>query len=354
MTSRLPSDLLERTAEESARVLALRYLDEIDGAQRRLSDPQDREALHDFRVGLRRLRSCLRAYRRQFKGSVTRKIREKLRDLMQSTNSGRDAEVQLAWLRKQGEGLGAQDIPGFFWLMGSLEARKGQLLQQDTAALVRRYSRYAALLRERLGILRIRIGDSSASAPRSFRQVSGELISEHVAQLQVELEQVRDVNNVQEIHRARIAVKRLRYLLEPVGRSDRRARALISRLKVAQDLLGEHHDMQVMLGAIASERAGLSRSDPDMVATLSPGIEKVEQLAREQAAVVFEQFNSRVRGELVSGVLGRADTIARSLREAAVSTAYHRAPLKPQAPGNGNGVHGAVSAVAPSVHADDN
>jgi hypothetical protein len=129
---------------------------------------------------------------------------------------------------------------------------------------------------------------------------------------------------------------------------------LITRLKVAQDLLGEHHDMQVMLDAIASVRAGVSRSDPDMVATLSPGIDKVEQLAREQATAAFDQFNSRVRGELLSGVLGRADSIARSLREPAVSTAYHRTPLEPQAPGNGNGVHGAVSAVGPSVQADDN
>ena len=347
MRGRLPSDLFERTAEESARLLALKYLDEIDRAKPRLSDPGDAEALHDFRVGLRRLRSCLRAYRRPLKGSVSRKMREKLRDLMQATNSGRDTEVQLAWLGKQGERIGPGDIQGYFWLTGKLEGRKNDSLDQDISEVARRYTRDAARLRRRLGVLRLRVAIGSAHQPLSFGKVTGDLITEHVAQLRSDLVQIRDVRNIKEIHQARIAVKRLRYLLEPVARSNRRARAVVSRLKVAQDLLGEHHDLQLMLEAIALARARLSTSDANLVATLSPGVEKVEQLARERADAAFEQFNSLLGAELASRIISRAEEVGGSLSKGRSGAAYPQPPLEPPFIGNENGAHRAIPAAEP-------
>ena len=53
--------LLSRPPEEGARLIALSWLDQAAAAFPRLQDPADIEALHDFRVGLRRLRSCLRS-----------------------------------------------------------------------------------------------------------------------------------------------------------------------------------------------------------------------------------------------------------------------------------------------------
>ena len=55
MPPRLPSNLLDRSAEEASRLLSLSYLDQIDLAHVRLGDQLDQEALHDFRVGIRRL-----------------------------------------------------------------------------------------------------------------------------------------------------------------------------------------------------------------------------------------------------------------------------------------------------------
>ena len=92
MPARLPPNLLDRSAEESARLLALSYLDQIDRAERRLANPSDREALHDFRVGLRRLRSTLSSYRVQLQDSITPSMRRRIRDLARATNAGRDTE----------------------------------------------------------------------------------------------------------------------------------------------------------------------------------------------------------------------------------------------------------------------
>ena len=65
MSDPIAAGFLSRPPEEGARLLALSFLDQAAQARPRLADPADTEALHDFRVGLRRLRSCLRAYRRR-------------------------------------------------------------------------------------------------------------------------------------------------------------------------------------------------------------------------------------------------------------------------------------------------
>lgn len=314
MPPRLPSDLLERSAPESSRLLALSYLDQIDSAQRRLGDAADTEALHDFRVGLRRLRSCVRAYRRPLKGSVTEKMRQELRRLSQATNTGRDTEVQLVWLQKQMDHMASEDTQGFFWFTGRLEGRKLDSLDPAVAEMGGQYLKAAARLRRRLGILRIEVRSDPARKTPTFAEVSGELIILQVARLREDLGRIRDANDAEGAHRARIAVKRLRYLLEPVARSNRRARSLIPRLKLAQDLLGEHHDMHVISEAIVTARAGLAGASAEVVPKLSPGLGTMERLASEQAGAAFAQFQSLLGGELADRVLTRAGEIGTMLR----------------------------------------
>jgi len=88
MPPRLPSNLLDRSAQEASRLLLLSYLDQIDAAHARLGNQLDQEALHDFRVGIRRLRSAIRAYRAELEGSVNGKMRRRLRVLARATNDG--------------------------------------------------------------------------------------------------------------------------------------------------------------------------------------------------------------------------------------------------------------------------
>ena len=315
MSARLPSDLLSRSPEESSRLVALSYLDEIDRAQRRLNDAQDTEALHDFRVGVRRLRSCIRAYREPLSGSVSGKMRGRLRQLAQATSQGRDIEVQLTWLGQQLSRIEADAVQGFFWFTGWQEGRQLDTHAPATAEAARRYAKTGARLRRRLGVLRIEVGTDPARKPLTFGQVSGELIGVQVARLRKDLLGIRDAGSIEEAHRARIAVKRLRYLLEPVARSNRRARALIPRLKQAQDLLGEHHDMHVLATAIASARAGLSAADPQVSASVLPGLATLERFAGEQAAGAFERFLSTLDSELRNRTLMRAEEIGQSLKD---------------------------------------
>jgi CHAD domain-containing protein len=312
MPARLPSDLLDRSAQESARLLALTCLHQIEQARVRLGDTLDRDALHDFRVGLRRLRSAVRAYRGELKGSVTGRMRRQLRNLARATNDGRDVEVQLAWLGKQSEQLRPDDVPGFFWLAGRLEDRKQKTQDRATADVARRYAKAARKLRKALGILRIELETSQGRRLATFREVTGALARQHVGQLREDLGRIRDSSDAEQVHRTRISLKRLRYLLEPVARRNRRAGSLVRRFKEAQDLLGEHHDMHVLSAAIASLRADLSASS---FPGLDTGLATAGRLAEGTAAAAFERFHSLWGGELANRILTRADELGQLLQE---------------------------------------
>jgi CHAD domain-containing protein len=313
MTTRLPIDLLDRSAAESSRLLALTYLDEIGRAERRLADPLDTEALHDFRVALRRLRSCTRAYRTELQGSVSKQMRRRLRKLTLATNSSRDAEVRLGWLRNQAERLGPEHTQGLAWIIGRLEGRKYETLDAATANVGRRFTTVAARLRPRLGILRIEIRRGRGSERPSFRQVTGGLICRQAAELAEALKAVRTAENMEEAHQARIAVKRLRYLLEPLGRRAVGIKGLTAQLKGLQDLLGHLHDMHVMSEEIASSLMALSRSPAESLSGAESGLRALEKLAKEQEAAAFASFEAHWVDQRGSRFFARADELGRTL-----------------------------------------
>jgi CHAD domain-containing protein len=325
MTLRLPSDLMARPAEEAARILALSYLRQISRARARLEDPQDREALHDFRVGLRRLRSALRAYRMQLKDSVNKKMEDSLRKLMRATNAGRDAEVQLNWLRQQGERLQPDDTQGLFWLIGRLEGRKSETLDPTTTDVSRQFGKAAARLRRRLATLKVEIEPGPGKRPTTFGQVTGQAIQQHVARLDEDLKQVRDAMDIKQAHRARVAVKRLRYLLEPVARRHSRTRDLIAQLKEAQDRLGELHDLHVLAEEIAESLQTVSASHPGHQS--ERGLRSLERLAREQVGAAFEGFNSVWGSDRARRFLTRANETGRALKEDSTRPAGDVQPL---------------------------
>jgi CHAD domain-containing protein len=325
MTVRLPSNLMTRPADEAARILALSYLRQIERDQTRLEDPEDLEALHDFRVGVRRFRSCIRAYRPQLKNSLTRKTEQSLRKLMRETNAGRDTEVQLKWLHDQGDRMQPEDTQGLFWLIGRLEGRKLETLDPVTAKIGGQFRKTAAKLRRRLSILKVEIEPGSGRRNPTFGQVTGEAIEQHVTRLDKDLKQIVDATDAKQAHRARVSIKRLRYLLEPVARWNPRSRDLVGKLKEAQDRLGELHDMHMLSDEIASAVETLAKSHPDDQS--ERGLRTLERLAREQGTAAFGGFDASWGGGRSGRMLARANEIGRSLTEEPSSATAAVRPL---------------------------
>ena len=140
-------DLSNLWVAEGARRLALAHLDDASVARDRLTTSADPEALHDYRVALRRLRSCLRAYRRQVRSSLSGQTRRRLRRLTRGTNRSRDLEVHLAWLEDQRAAADDGTRPGITWMLERLSAAKEEAAEAMLERDARLFPKVEARLR---------------------------------------------------------------------------------------------------------------------------------------------------------------------------------------------------------------
>ena len=248
----------ERDPDEAARRLALGFLDQAAEAQDRLSDPDDAEALHDFRVGLRRLRSTLRTYEDLLGKSVGKKLGRRLKALADATGEGRDAEVALAWLDEvvQSEpSPGPAARPGHRWLRARLARVRDRAYADITETIEADFGPFSERLRERLSVYRAEVRLDSTAALRRFGEVAAAALADLGRKIETELAAIDSAEDEEDAHRARITAKRIRYLLEPFAAESPPARAAVKKLKQLQELLGELHDAHVLERTLA-EAAG--------------------------------------------------------------------------------------------------
>lgn len=245
---------LSDSAQNAACTLIEGFLEEARAARQRLDDPVDAEALHDFRVALRRLRSTERAYRPYVAEVIGRKLRKRIKSVASATGPARDAEVQLAWLDAQREMIKSHEHPGFQWLYRRLRQRRDEEYAYVREQVVDEFERVYKRLQGRLSLPRPDGGPV-------YGEVAADLIREATRELAEHLGRVHGESDESEVHQARIAGKRIRYLLEPLREELEYGKALVKELKGLQDLLGELHDIQVLGEELrqAAEEAGAGR-----------------------------------------------------------------------------------------------
>ena len=257
----LPSDLLGRPAAQSVRLIALGYLDDAAAAFERTADPEDGAALHDFRVAVRRLRTTLRAYRSLFEDSVRGKPHKRLGRIAEATNRVRDAEVAVEWLRPLATGMTPGERVGQQWLIEQIDGRRAKELERCLADIRRSFAAATRKLRKGLVTYRQTVQPEPSISDASFVSVMRTAAVEQARELDQLLGEMQHADD-EAGHRARIAAKRLRYVVEPVRDALAGGPELIGRLKKLQDLLGELHDLQGLeqmvrsaVGTAAAERA---------------------------------------------------------------------------------------------------
>ena len=225
----------------------------------RLRGGEDSEALHDFRVALRRLRSTLRTYRPYLQKSIRKPLRQRLKRLASSTNPARDHEVMLARLASKREGASEPLRKGIDYVVQHLASPAAY----DEASLEQDFIKLRDTMTRRLERFDFRLdAEKVADKDPDFRSVTSRAVEEGTRALAEILGRVETIEQAETLHSARIAAKRLRYLIEPWRDQTTSAKRLVRRLKKLQDVLGDLQDTHVLLHQAASclETAALEQA----------------------------------------------------------------------------------------------
>ena len=297
-------DILREPAEQGSRRIGLALLADVRAARDRLDDPNDKSALHDFRVALRRLRSWLRAFGPQLRDTIDAKIERRLERIADATGASRDLEVHVEWAKRARRSMRDRGRPGADWLIRHLRADKRKADADLRDKLDRHFSKAVRQTERALERYEARVADDG---PR-FGEAAADLIARQASALASAIEQVTSQGDRTEAHAARIAAKRVRYAVEPLGSAGVPAESMIADLKRLQDTLGALHDAQQFGSELATmiskliARRGDSRPKRAGSRTGSPrGADPVSGLRtmllqlRRAEAKSFHEFQRRWR-----------------------------------------------------------
>ena len=228
--TRVPRTRKRAPAIEHVRTYLRAQVAEIERTDPLIRSGDDPDALHDFRVAVRRMRSVLKSTRALFDEAWLKALRAELRWIGGELAPARDLDVLLASLGKK---AGPDELP----VVRLLETERRRAWKRARKALSgERYLKLLDRLTSAVEAPPVRRADLSleAVAAREFKK------------LRRAARKLGPKSSAEKIHRARILAKRARYaaeLAEPVAR--KRARRFVMEAKRFQDVVGSHQDSVV-------------------------------------------------------------------------------------------------------------
>ncbi len=208
---------------------AYRLLQNTQEQAKQLSDIKNPEALHDFRVSIRHLRSFLKSYQ-DVLDKDSKKLREQLGELMQTTNTGRDNEVHLAWLNQQQKTASTELKLGIQMTLQTFSDHPPLKVKK----LQKQFGKHGKKLTGLFKKIRFDEG---------FNILTATILTHYSKTLKTELSQLNKDETL--LHQTRITGKRLRYTLELLDSKE--SKKLVGELKTLQDILGETNDLRLLL-----------------------------------------------------------------------------------------------------------
>lgn len=224
----------------------------------------DPGTIHDLRVWSRRLQQTLRSISSQPKSRASRKLIKILRRVRQALGSLRNLDVNTELVQSHLEKAQAPILrEAWEALKNHLQENRGALLAAARAK-VAKYDFVSFI--ERAQKLLSRADVDAAPTPRLEKAVVGSL-TEWDEGYALAMES----RSVENLHRLRIATKRLRYRAELLGDLDAASlKPMVKDLKEIQSTLGDWHDRSVLLQSIAKfiAQPDFLASHPEMAGAL--------------------------------------------------------------------------------------
>jgi CHAD domain-containing protein len=266
-------------------------------------DGRDPEALHDFRVAIRRSRAIQRELKGVFPRARLAHFRGEFRWLQLATGPARDMDVYVHGFDSLRKLVPAHAQPDLQPLLTLLVERRGQARLEMERAL--RSRRTTVLLTEWRSLLEGLSGLPEDDRPDGARPI-GELAGTRIRKLYRRMvrmgSRMGPSSPPEAYHELRKLGKELRYMLELFGERvypHEVTRPMIKALKALQDVLGHHQDRQVQVGLLRSLEGDLAPAARDAVDTLIARLEQDQSDARQHFAGRFEHFASPEQRKLV-------------------------------------------------------
>jgi CHAD domain-containing protein len=238
------------TFEDSARACIVRstarYAAHIDNVRRGKSPL----AIHHVRVSLRRVRNALWAFQDLFPRGKYDQWRNHIRAVARLMGRARDLDIHYAFLERfkafQKHGHYAKEAR----MMMDLVMKERRKLQPKMRAGIARFAKTKTLA-SMVKSLRHRSARLSNGAPETMRLTARRKIAERIRKLLSYDSVLRDASRREELHRMRIAAKKLRYTLESFQfLYGVKFNSFITHTAELQGVLGDIHDLDVWIEAL--------------------------------------------------------------------------------------------------------
>lgn len=268
---RFPGVTADDTVAEAGRKVLRFHLDRLVAREAGTRLGEDPEELHSMRVATRRLRAAWRVFEVGFRPDRTRRLRRRLRLVADRLGAVRDRDVLIEGLERYAGELAPAERAGLEPLVEELrqerfEARLALIRELDS-------EEYRSWLEAFLDFAR-REGAGAApvvpTLPHHVRDTAASALWGAYERVRA-YEAILRSADVATLHELRIAAKRFRYTIEYLRETlSPEAGALIARLVVLQDHLGELNDA-VVAGSFARSYLVRNANALDEVSALAIG-----------------------------------------------------------------------------------
>jgi len=318
----IAAESLLESKQRVVRVVGRELLAKVRAKSENLGIEEERGSVHDFRVALRRLRSWIRAFDDELGATVRPKVQRRLKRIADATRTSRDCEVHIEWLEDFGKSQRGKYRKATAWLVDDLRSHKANADLELRDAVDKDLERTAAQLGQ--GLSQYIVNLDAPADPMAFQLAK--LIRDHAVSAASCVAKIASVGDRAEAHEARIAVKRLRYIVEPLGGTIPDAESLVNDLSKFQDELGALHDAQIFgseiakhLAKVLAATAPLARGDGDVddaEASANDRADALRAISQRLHREELRAFKSLGENWLSGGADGlwlRADSIASAL-----------------------------------------